>query len=270
MNKKLGLIIAAVIIAIIVFIIIGIRSSSKAPSNSGRSVSMAALANRAKELEGKGDLLGARNAYQELASSFANAPEAYNWEKKAEELNIKLLFSPLVTPKSTLYKIKPGDALIKIAREHHTTVELLMKSNNLTSDRIIPGRELKVWTAPFSIVVDKSQNILILKSDEEVIKTYTVATGLNNCTPVGTFRIVNKLKDPTWFKAGTVVPADSPENILGSRWMGFNLAGYGIHGTTEPESIGKQATQGCIRMANPDVEELYAIVPEGTEVTIVD
>jgi lipoprotein-anchoring transpeptidase ErfK/SrfK len=52
--------------------------------------------------------------------------------------------------------------------------------------------------------------------------------------------------------------------------MGFNLAGYGIHGTTEPETIGKQATQGCIRMVNSDVEELYAIVPEGTEVTIVD
>ncbi|MFA5115261.1 MAG: L,D-transpeptidase family protein [Candidatus Omnitrophota bacterium] len=270
MNKKLALIIAAVIIAAAIFIIIGVKTGSRASLNKGRPLSMTSLLNKAKELEGRGDLLGTRNAYQELASSFPNAPEADSWEKKAEELNIKLLFSSIVTPKSILYKIKTGDTLNKIAREHQTTVELLMKSNNLTGDRIIPGRELKVWIAPFSIVVDKSQNILILKSDEDVIKTYNVATGLNNCTPVGTFRIVNKLKDPTWFKAGAVVPADSSENILGSRWMGFNLAGYGIHGTTEPETIGKQATQGCIRMVNSDVEELYAIVPEGTEVTIVD
>jgi lipoprotein-anchoring transpeptidase ErfK/SrfK len=145
-----------------------------------------------------------------------------------------------------------------------------MKSNNLGSDRIAPGSKIKVWTAPFGIVVDKSQNILILKSDEEVIKTYVVSTGINNSTPVGTFKIVNKLKNPTWFKAGAVVPAGSPQNVLGSRWLGFDLAKYGIHGTTDPQSLGKQVTQGCIRMANSEVEELYAIVPEGTEVTIVD
>ena len=67
-----------------------------------------------------------------------------------------------------------------------------------------------------------------------------------------------------------VIPADSPDNILGSRWMGFDLPGYGIHGTTEPESIGKSCTQGCVRMLNSEVEELYDIVPVGTEVTILD
>jgi lipoprotein-anchoring transpeptidase ErfK/SrfK len=118
--------------------------------------------------------------------------------------------------------------------------------------------------------VDKSQNTLILKTDEEVIKTYIVSTGLNNSTPTGNFKIVNKLQNPTWFKAGAVVNPSSPENILGSRWLGFDLPGYGIHGTTEPQSLGKQVTQGCIRMANSDVEELYAIVAVATEVTIVD
>jgi len=52
--------------------------------------------------------------------------------------------------------------------------------------------------------------------------------------------------------------------------MGFDLAGYGIHGTTEPKELGKQVTQGCVRLSNPEVEELYVIVPVGTEVTVVD
>jgi lipoprotein-anchoring transpeptidase ErfK/SrfK len=52
--------------------------------------------------------------------------------------------------------------------------------------------------------------------------------------------------------------------------MGIDVPSYGIHGTTEPQSLGKQVTQGCVRMANPEVEELYTIVPLGTEVTIVD
>ena len=77
-----------------------------------------------------------------------------------------------------------------------------MKSNNISDARIIPGRKIKVWNVPFNILVDKSQNILLLKDNEEVIKSYIVSTGKNNCTPVGTFKIVNKLPNPTWFKAG--------------------------------------------------------------------
>ena len=52
--------------------------------------------------------------------------------------------------------------------------------------------------------------------------------------------------------------------------MGFDLAGYGIHGTVEPKELGKQVTQGCVRLGNADVEELYSIIPVGTEVTIIN
>ncbi len=52
--------------------------------------------------------------------------------------------------------------------------------------------------------------------------------------------------------------------------MGFDLEGYGIHGTTESQSIGKQVTAGCIRMYNGDVQELYDIMPVGAEVIIID
>ena len=185
-------------------------------------------------------------------------------------MNIKLLFSSAVTPKSTLYEIKPGDTLNKISKNFKTTPELISKSNNLSSDKIIPGRKIKVWTGTFSVFVDKSQNTLLLKSDDEIIKTYIVSTGANNSTPIGNFKVVNKLPNPTWFKAGAVVPPESPDNVLGTRWMGFDLAGYGIHGTVEPQNLGKQVTQGCVRMSNSDVEELYTIIPVGTEVTIVD
>jgi lipoprotein-anchoring transpeptidase ErfK/SrfK len=102
------------------------------------------------------------------------------------------------------------------------------------------------------------------------VKTYHVSTGANNCTPVGNFKIDNKVVNPTWYTLGSVVPPDSPKNILGSRWLGLSAKGYGIHGTTEPQSIGKQVTSGCIRMKNAEVEELYQIVPEGTEVVIID
>jgi lipoprotein-anchoring transpeptidase ErfK/SrfK len=258
----------------IVFIIIGIvLLSSKKPKKISpfeAKSSFETLLKEAKELEEKSDLLSAKAIYQRLITEFPNSNQIVQWQKKIEEINIKLLFSPIITKGSILYEIKPNDTLYKIAREFNTTVELIMQANNLKSDRIYPGKKIKVWTQPFSIIVDKSENTLILKSNEEIIKTYIVSTGENNSTPTGTFKIVNKLKNPTWYKAGAVVAPSSPENILGSRWMGFDLKGYGIHGTVEPQNLGKSITQGCIRMSNQDVEELYTIVPLGTEVTIVE
>jgi len=268
----LTIIVVVTVFLLVVLIIMGVRKVS-APSGGSKKanpVSVTSLVALAKDLEAKGSLLEAKAAYQKLIAEIPNAAEVMSWQKKVEEINVKLLFSPIPTPKSTTYTIKPGDTLTKIAREFKTTTELLQKSNRLNGDKIVPGQRIKVSTAAFTILVYKSQNILILKADDEFVKTYIVATGANNSTPVGTFKIVNKLTNPTWFKAGAVVPAESPENVLGTRWLGFDVSGYGIHGTIEPQTLGKSVTQGCVRMANPEVEELYAIVPQGTTVTIVD
>jgi lipoprotein-anchoring transpeptidase ErfK/SrfK len=268
-NKKLLIIIIAVLAVTGIFVVlIGKKTVSRV--HLAGSISRHSLSNQVRQLEVKGRLLEAKLLYQKLVNDFPESPDVTSWQKKAEALNMKLLFSSVVTPKSTIYQIRPGDTLNKIAREHKTTAELIMKSNNISDAFIIPGRKIKVWNAPFSILVDKSQNILLLKDDEEIMKTYIVSTGKNNCTPVGTFKIINKLTNPTWFKAGAVVPPESSENVLGTRWLGFDLAGYGIHGTTEPKDLGKQVTQGCVRLSNSDVEELYSIIPVGTEVAIVE
>lgn len=272
MNKKLIFSFAAALIALLVFSIFAVIKKNNFVSRLDESkiISVSGLLQKASDSQKKGDLPEAKSFYQQLVSGFPESPEIANWQKKLEEINMQLLFSPALTSQSAIYQIKPTDTLAKIAKEFQTTAELIMKSNNLSSDKILPGRKLKVWTGGFNILVDKSLNVLLLKSGEEVIKTYIVSTGLNNSTPTGNFKIINKIVNPAWFKPGVVVPAGSPENILGSRWLGFDLTGYGIHGTTEPQNLGKQITEGCVRMANSDVEELYIIVPVGTEVTIVD
>jgi len=268
-NKKIWIIAVSVVVAGGALVFLSGKKICKTVSSS-ESSSTRSLSEQARNLESKGDLWGAKLLYQKLVADFPESPEIMDWQKKNEEINIKLLFSPAITPKSITYEIRPGDTLNKIARRYKTTVELIMKSNNIGDSLIIPGRKIKVWNSPFSVLVDKSQNILMLKSDEEIVKTYIVSTGKNNCTPAGTFKVVNKLANPTWFKAGAVVPPESQENVLGTRWMGFDLAGYGIHGTTEPQDLGKQVTQGCVRLKNSDVEELYDIIPAGTEVTIIE
>ena len=218
----------------------------------------------------RGELLRERDVYKNILEKFPASDFAAKARARLDEANIKILFSPTPDPDSFTHEIGRGDTLSKIAKKSNTTVDLLMKTNNLKDGAIKAGRKLKVTKLKFSISVDKSQNILTLKGDDRILKTYQVATGINNCTPVGSFKIINKVVDPVWYTQQAVVPAGSPKNILGSRWMGISVPGYGIHGCTDPSSIGKQATAGCIRMHNSDVEELYAIVPVGTEIIVED
>lgn len=229
-----------------------------------------ALISQAALYEKQGKFAEARDAYKKAYETYPEISIIKVAQPKMEELGMKMLFSSAVDSYSKEYIVQSGDSLAKIAKVFGTTIELIKKSNGLSSDNIRQGHRLKVVTAKFSVVVDKSQNILLLKQNDEVLKTYKVATGTNNCTPVGTFSVTTKLVDPVWYKTGAAVPPGSPENILGTRWMGLSREGYGIHGTTDPSSLGKQATAGCVRMLNSDVEELYDILPAGTEVTIVD
>jgi len=188
----------------------------------------------------------------------------------AETAAFQTLFSAQADSHSVIHEVKPGDNLTVIAKKYNTTIDLLKRMNHLSSDRLMPGMTLKVSTYKFGAVVDKSQNILILKGDEEVLKTYVVSTGLNNSTPTGVFKVTKKLVNPTWYKTGAVIPYGSAENVLGTRWLGISKQGYGIHGTTEPEKLGQQITAGCVRMRNEEVEEVYAFLVPGSEVTIVD
>jgi len=171
---------------------------------------------------------------------------------------------------SIVYEVKKGDNLTTIAKAHRVTTGLIKKANGLVSDKLVPGKKLRISTYKMSLWIDKSDNTLALKGGNECLKTYTVSTGVDNSTPVGVFKITDKLINPTWYKEGAVVPPESPENALGTRWMGITAEGYGIHGTIEPEKLGQQITAGCVRMKNEEVEELYSLVGPGTEVTIQD
>jgi LysM repeat protein len=220
--------------------------------------------------EDKNEIVKARDIYQLILKKYQNIRAISDAQDKLGKFNIAVIFSGAVTDKDALYEVEPGDTLTNIARKFGTTVDLIKIANSLKSDNIQARAKLKISKAKYKILVDKSQNILTLLGDNDVIKVYRVSTGENSSTPAGNFKIINKIIDPVWYTQKAIVPAESPDNVLGSRWLGFNLRGYGIHGTVSPEKIGEQATKGCVRMLNAEVEELYKIVPIGTEVTVTD
>ncbi|MFH1837185.1 MAG: L,D-transpeptidase family protein [Candidatus Omnitrophota bacterium] len=205
-----------------------------------------------------------------LLESFPNIKDKDKIRSAIGDANIKMLISPEIQEGSIEYVIQPGDTLSAIARRFNTTVELIRKINGIQGDIIRSGQKIKIVISKFSILADKSENILILKKDGKQFKTYTISTGKDNSTPVGIFKIEEKMVKPVWYKVDAIISPDSKEYELGERWMGLSVEGYGIHGTSDEKTIGSQVTQGCIRMYNKDVIELFDIVPSGTEVEIVD
>jgi lipoprotein-anchoring transpeptidase ErfK/SrfK len=240
------------------------------PARNQSSADVKALYQQAVAKKDAGELAEAKEIYRTILTDHPNFENIASVQKELEEVNLRILFSNIETSKTVLHEVVSGDTLGELAKKYGTTIDLIKRSNNLSSNVIRVGQRLRIWTGKFNIFVDKSQNKLTLKDGDEIVKVYDVSTGTNNSTPVGTYTITSKLIDPVWFNKGIVLPPESPDNVLGSRWLGFDLPGYGIHGTIEPDAIGQQVTAGCVRMRNAEVEELYSIVPMGTEVTIVN
>jgi hypothetical protein len=119
------------------------------------------------------------------------------------------------------------------------------------------------------IVVSLEDRRLALVENGQVRKIYRVAVGKPSTpSPMGTFTIERRVANPVYEHDGkTVQPG--PANPVGTRWMGLNIRGYGIHGTNTPKSIGKAASHGCIRMAKVDLEELYDLVAVGDTVELI-
>jgi len=234
------------------------------------AASLAVMLKEAALLESRNELIKARNLYQSALESYPTSADIAGIQESLDNLSISIIFSPALTPDSFRYKVKKGDSLSRIARKYNTTIDLIMRSNGLKGQTIVPGQKLKITKSKFSIWASKLGNILSLKADGKIIKVYRISTGKSNSTPAGVFTVITKIVNPPWYTDDKVIPPGSPDNILGSRWLGISKKGYGIHGTTEPETIGRQATAGCIRMRNSEVEELFALVPVGTEVVIVD
>jgi len=129
---------------------------------------------------------------------------------------------------------------------------------------------------PVYLTIDRAAFQLRLWENLKLAKTYTIAVGQQGLeTPAGTYTIDDKQVNPSWHVpdsawagdlAGQVIPP-GPEDPIKARWMGF-FNGAGIHGTDEVSSLGTAASHGCVRMAIPDVIELYPQVPLGTPIYI--
>ncbi len=222
-----------------------------------------------KVYEAKQEEPAAINAYQNVLEKYPNTEFAADAEKRLGDINLRRFLKE----NTVMYEVRRGDSLVRIGEKFRTTPELIMKLNNLKANMLQTGQPLRVLKADLNILVVLSKLKLYLKSGDRVIKTYNVGIGkVETPTPTGSFKTTDKLPHPVWYSttpsgAKMAIQPGDPRNELGTRWIGFKRA-YGIHGTIDPASIGKAMSNGCVRMHNEDVEELYGIVVSDIPVKI--
>lgn len=241
----------------------------------------------AQTLYDSGKLLEARTRINTALNGRLSAED----ERRARELATQIARDTVLGPREVAddplmerYVVQSGDALVNIGKRANVPAEALQHINNISNPRSIRvGQVLKVPRGPFNVKIYKSKFRLDVYLGDTYVRSFQVGLGTEGGTPDGVWRVKNRLSNPTYYppassKHKNVVAPNDPQNPLGEHWIGLEgvegaavgRSGYGIHGTIEPDSIGREASLGCVRMRNEDVAQLYELLQPGkSTVTIL-
>ncbi|MCA8973456.1 MAG: L,D-transpeptidase family protein [Planctomycetes bacterium] len=176
------------------------------------------------------------------------------------------------------YTVASGDSLNRIARKFRRegleveegTIAALNGIHNKNAIQV--GQKLKIPVDPIHAVIEKRSYSLSLYVGDQLLRLYWVGHGRDDKTPVTEFKVGAKKPQPPWTAPdGNVYPYGHPKNILGEYWIQLShdyAAGFGIHGTPMPDTIGTMSSDGCIRMLAADIADLFEILPRGAAVEV--
>ena len=174
-----------------------------------------------------------------------------------------------------LYTVESGEAMynvrLKLRKQgKKLNYRWIAEFNDKSNYNLRVGEELKIPKQELSIEVWRGARVTVVFAGERPIRIYPCSVGKEGePTPLGNFTLEICEENPVYYGVTPPVPYGNPENPLGDRWMGFKeKTSYGIHGTNSESTIGTYETEGCVRMHNSDVRDLFDLVPVSTPVTI--
>ena len=255
-------------------------------------VSTASLAD-AKAKADSGDLLAARQmANDALASGRLSESEADAARHLLIDLNKTIVFSNRKFPDDPwggVYKVESGERMSTIAAKHSITWELISRVNGVEPRKMRQGQSLKVFKGPFHAVVTKHLFRMDIYQGNPggqgslFVTSFPVGLGKDNSTPTGLWlcKAGNKIRHPTYYPpsstGGAVLGPNDPKNPLAGYWIAIEgqdgqavgKESYGIHGTIDPDSIGKQESMGCIRLRAEDISWVFDLLVDGKSKVMV-
>lgn len=198
-------------------------------------------------------------------------------------VNKDLVFSSKFVPGdpiAELYVVQPGDVLARLAPKYQITYQLLLRINKVDPHRMFVGQKIKMIRGPIHAIVHKHDFRIDLfaynpAGQSVFVASFPVGLGKEDSTPIGSWRIKpgGKLVDPGWTDPNShrYYPPDDPANPIGEHWLALegtddrtrDKTGFGLHGTIDPTSIGKQMSLGCVRMLPDDIELVWELLVDG-------
>lgn len=216
------------------------------------------------------------------------ASHSYSFPEASREQDIQSMKTRTVVGVPEKHKVKDGETLLDIARDYGLGY-LDLKRLYPELDPWLPpvGQELilpRQWVLPATARADVIINLPELRlyyfskqKNASLVQTFPVGLGSSEKpTPVGIFPISEKRKTPYWYipkslqaKYKQKVMAPGPKNPLGDYWIGLGYSSYGLHGTNNPWSVGRLATNGCIRLYPEHIRPLFDQLEMGQKVQLI-
>lgn len=173
------------------------------------------------------------------------------------------------------YTVASGEAMynvrLNLRREgQKLNYRWIAEFNDKSNYNLREGEELKIPKQELHIEVWRGARVTVVFAGDRPIRIYPCSVGKpGEETPLGDFTLEICETNPVYYGVTPPVPYGNPDNPLGDRWMGFKeKTSYGIHGTNSESTIGTRETEGCVRMHNSDVRDLFDLVPVSTLVKI--
>jgi LysM repeat protein len=237
--------------------------------------------------EGPQQIITARDKLNEMLTAPMSDKQQTFIKQQLTELSSEWLFSRQVHASDTLcelYEVQVGDMFRKIAKKCKVPYEFLMRINNISDPRSLrAGDTIKIINGPFNCRINRSTFTMDLYLQDTYVRSFTVGLGRPSMeTPTGCWLVKSdgKLIQPTWTdpETGKTYQAHDPDYPLGERWIGLEgiegeakgRTGFAVHGTKNPEEIGKAVSRGCIRLDNEDVILMYDLLMPGSSQVLVN
>jgi len=241
---------------------------------------------RGMDLIADGQLVEGRHVLSELL--FADPPvlsaiDADAIRTTLASINKTLVFSSDAIdhdPLTRYHVVQSGDRLAKIAPQHGVPYQFIELINDTPATQLRVGQKIKLVNGPFHARIakrDYRMDLFLVGANDQPVYVMSMPVGLgeDDSTPVGLWRIRqgSKVTNPDWRnpRTGEHFKADDPDNPIGEFWMALEgldeatagIKGYGIHGTTDQDSIGDQQSMGCVRLRDQDIQLLFQMLLDG-------
>jgi hypothetical protein len=167
------------------------------------------------------------------------------------------------------YVVRPGDTLEQVADRYNVPPVLLARINGIREGlQLEPGQELKVVRGPFNAVIHLDKHELTLMVEGRYAGRFAIGVGCDQPKLEGTYIVREKNVNPVYRGPdGITVPGGDPRNPLGKFWIGLSN-NIGLHGTVDPQNIGRDDNRGAICLGDRDIDDLYGILSVGSRVVI--